>query len=270
MVLPRRNDWQMLTRMLWVSLALHVGSIAFFSLVPWPMIMKVRPTAYTVTLVPVSLQSVVPPVRQTEPASKRKESTPVEKIKPVEKVKKDDIVEKVKNPIKKMEEPKERNESLKRLQQALEEIRKKAALDEIRKKADKTEPPKERPIVNPPGTTTARTPSRAPMVSSTAPAATPDSRMSEYYSLVWAKIKEAWTLPDTLPLENLDLETVIIILIDRDGRIQKAWFEKQSGSPLYDQMAMRAIKKAGPLPPIPRELGESSLEVGIRFIDEDE
>ena len=250
--------------MLWISLALHVGLIAFFSLVHWPTIMKVRPTAYTVTLVPVSLQSVEPPVRRTEPVSKKKEPAPVEKVK------KDDIVEKVKKPIKKMEEPKETKESLKRLQEALEEIRKKAALDEIRKKADKTEPPKERPIVNLPGATTARTPSRLPMTSSTAPAATPDSRMSEYYSLVWAKIKEAWTLPDTLPRENLDLETVIIILIDRDGRIQKAWFEKQSGSPLYDQMAMRAIKKAGPLPPIPRELGESSLEVGIRFIDEDE
>ncbi len=251
----------MLTRMLWISLALHVGLIAFVSLVRWPTLMKVRPTAYTVTLVPVSLQRAEPSVRRTEPASKKKEPAPV---------KKDDIVEKVKKPIKKVEEPKETKESLKRLQEALEEIRKKAALDEIRKKADKTEPPKERPIVNVPGVTPARTPSRVPMASSTAPAAAPDSRISEYYSLVWAKIKEAWTLPDTLPRENLDLETVIIILIDRDGKIQKAWFEKQSGSPLYDQMAMRAIKKAGPLPPIPRELGESSLEVGIRFIDEDE
>jgi outer membrane biosynthesis protein TonB len=30
-------------------------------------------------------------------------------------------------------------------------------------------------------------------------------------------------------------------------------------------MAMRAIKKAEPLPPIPKELGEDTLEIGIRF-----
>ncbi len=30
-------------------------------------------------------------------------------------------------------------------------------------------------------------------------------------------------------------------------------------------MAMRAIKKAEPFPPIPKELGEEAFEIGIRF-----
>jgi hypothetical protein len=31
-------------------------------------------------------------------------------------------------------------------------------------------------------------------------------------------------------------------------------------------MAMRAIKKAEPLSPIPKEFGENTLEIGIRFL----
>lgn len=62
-----------------------------------------------------------------------------------------------------------------------------------------------------------------------------------------------------------DLEAIIVIMIDKGGKLQKAWFEKKSGNTLYDQMAMRAIKKAEPFPPIPKELGEEAFEVGIRF-----
>jgi TonB family protein len=86
-----------------------------------------------------------------------------------------------------------------------------------------------------------------------------------YYSFVWAKIKGAWTIPENLLKEMVDLETIIVVIIDRDGKIQKFWFEKKSGNALYDQSAMRAIKKAEPLPPIPQELSEDTLEIGIRF-----
>ena len=64
------------------------------------------------------------------------------------------------------------------------------------------------------------------------------------------------------------LETIIIIVIERDGKIQKSWFEKRSGNTLYDQSAMRAIKKAGPLPPIPKEFSDNIFEIGIRFYPE--
>jgi TonB family protein len=86
-----------------------------------------------------------------------------------------------------------------------------------------------------------------------------------YYSFVWAKIKGAWTIPENLLKEMVDLEAIIVVIIDRDGKIQKFWFEKKSGNALYDQSAMRAIKKAEPLPPIPLELSEDTLEIGIRF-----
>ena len=65
--------------------------------------------------------------------------------------------------------------------------------------------------------------------------------------------------------EMVDLETILVVIIERNGKVQKLWFEKKSGNALYDQSAMRAIKKAEPLPPIPKELSEDTLEIGIRF-----
>jgi TonB family protein len=92
-----------------------------------------------------------------------------------------------------------------------------------------------------------------------------ESKLNNYYSLIWAKIKEGWTLPEDLPKGGVDLEAIIVLVIDKGGRLQKSWFEKKSGNTLYDQMAMRAIRRAEPFPPFPKELGDDPLEIGIRF-----
>ncbi len=94
------------------------------------------------------------------------------------------------------------------------------------------------------------------------------SKLDDYYNMIWAKIKREWTLPGDLPKGKTGLETIIVIIIERDGIIQKSWFEKRSGNTLYDQMAMRAIKKAEPLPPIPKEFSDGTFEIGIRFYPE--
>ena len=95
-----------------------------------------------------------------------------------------------------------------------------------------------------------------------------ESRLNEYYSMIWAKIKEAWTIPENSLKEMANLSTVVVITIDRDAKMKKTWFEKKSNNTFYDQMAMRAIKKAEPWPPIPRDFGENTLEIGIRFFPE--
>jgi TonB family protein len=95
-----------------------------------------------------------------------------------------------------------------------------------------------------------------------------EAKLNDYYSTIWAKIKKEWSLPENLPKGKIDLETIIVVVIEKDGRVQKSWFEKKSGNTLYDQMAMRAIKKADPFPPIPKELGDSPFEIGFRFYPE--
>jgi TonB family protein len=248
MNLPGQPGVDRLIKMVGISLVLHVASVFFLNLNPWPTFIKVRPTAYTVTLMPISLPEPEIPKTFVQPILKEEKTKPVEKLKPVEKVKpiekpkKDDIVEKVK----KTQKEKESN---KHLQEALEEIRKKAALDEIQKRVARMEREEE----------------RSKIISSAKTSLDMESKLNDYYSLIWAKIKRAWTIPENLLKVTVDLETIIVLIIERDGNIQKFWFEKKSGNAVYDQSAMRAIKKAEPLPPIPKELGENTLEIGIRF-----
>jgi outer membrane biosynthesis protein TonB len=224
------------------------------------MIIKVQPTAYTVTLMPITIQE--PEIQKSvpPPAVKEEKPKPIEKPK-IEKPKKDDIVEKIKKPEKEKVE-------LKHLQEAIEEIRKKVALDEIQKRVARRERMEERPAVVSPQAPTVPLPKMAPspkVVSPPKPFPRLESILNEYYSMIWAKIKEAWTIPENLIKEMVDLETVIVIIIEQDGKIQKSWFEKKSGNDLYDQMAMRALKRSEPLPPIPKEFNEKTLEIGIRF-----
>jgi len=240
MALRRRPGTDRLLKMVAVSLAIHIAIVVFLNFNPWPMIIKVRPTAYTVTLMPVSIPEPEIPKTPLPPVPKEEKIKPVEKVKPIEKPKKDDIVEKVKKPPK---------ESMKRLQEALEEIRKKAALDEIRKRVARKEREEDRSTAIPSAKTSLEM----------------ESKLNEYYSLVWAKIKGAWTIPENLLKEMVDLETIIVLIIEPNGKVQKIWFEKKSGNALYDQSAIRAIKKAEPLPPIPKEWSDDTLEIGIRF-----
>jgi TonB family protein len=253
MALPRKPDIDELLKVGGISLALHIALVIFLSLNPWPTLIKVQPTAYTVTLMPVPPPEPVPEIRQ--PIVVPKEEKPVEKKKPITKPKKDDIVEKVKKSPKKVEKTEEKKVDLKQLQKDLEEIRKKAALDKIRNRVARREKVEKQPAV----------PSPSQVISSNKPSVDVNSLLNRYYSLIWEKIKESWTIPQNLLEERVDLETVIVVIIEKDGKIKRYWFEKKSGNELYDQTAVRAIKKAEPLPPIPNELSEESLEIGIRF-----
>ena len=243
-----------------LSFLIHIALVAFFSFNPWPAIIKVQPAAYTVTLMPLPIQE--PQIKKTEiekPQIKKTEikkpsAPPVVKKdipKPIEKHQKDDIVEKVKEPQKEKVDPKH-------LQEAIEEIRRKVALDDIQKRVARREKSEERKAVVSPS---------APIISSPKTIVNIESKLNEYYSMIWTKIKEGWTIPENLIREKemVDIETIIVLTIERNGKIQKWWFEKKSGNDLYDQMAARAIKKAEPFPPIPKEFSENTLEIGIRF-----
>ncbi len=231
------------------------------------------------------------------PAPPPIQKTIVEKTKPVESQKGHKIVEGLKSPQKKSEKKvttvekedlsEKQKKSLRTLHEELEDIRKKAALEEIKKKigrreALEKEQAKEASAASSSqganasgsgtgmgsgtGTGSAGSPTGgSPWGSSSGGSSALDSRLSDYYDSIWAKIKKEWTLPENLPKGRTTLESTIVIVIDREGKIQKSWFERKSGNGLFDQRAMRAIKKAEPLPPIPREFSDNTLEMGFRF-----
>jgi TonB family protein len=256
-----------------VSLVIHGAIIALFTLNPWPQWIKTQPIVYTVSLMPLVLPEPATASAYALPAPKEVTPKPVETKKPLDQPKKDDLVEKVKKSPKKVEKPEEHKpekpkpekpsvdqKSLQGLQEALDDIRRKVALDNIQRRVAQREKTEKEKTVTSPQTSSAK-----PFTSSTPNPARMESKLNEYYSMIWAKIKQEWTLPENLLKETVDLETIIVIIIERDGKIQKSWFEKRSGDVHYDQAAMRAILKADPLPSIPRELNETTLEIGIRF-----
>jgi TonB family protein len=88
-----------------------------------------------------------------------------------------------------------------------------------------------------------------------------ESKLNEYYSLIWKKIKDQWTIPEGHRKEMAGLETVIVLKIDRGGKVKEMRYEKRSGNPQYDQIAWQAIKKAEPFPPFPKEFGGDTFEI---------
>jgi len=262
----RRSPSGYLFRMGLASLVIHGGLIVLSQMTPWMKTIRVQPATYAVTLVPLSLSEPEPFRAPEKHEPKEAAPKPVEKTQPVTAPKKDDIVEKIRKPTPKIEKPKEDTESLKRLHEAMEEIRKKAALDEIKRKVAQREKPEERP--RSPAPTVSSTTSSRIISSPTSQSKQSESRLNEYYSLVWAKIKEEWTLPENLLKERVDLEAIVVIIIEKSGNVKESWLEKSSGDSLYDQMALRAIKKADPLPPFPKELTDSTLEIGFRFFQD--
>jgi TonB family protein len=305
------------------SLLLHMGLIVVLGLSARPMITRMIPSVYRVTIRPFSPPgnglpqggsgpgglSAPVTAEKTKPEEAKKVGEIVEKEKPQKQGRKvekevlqtskkarDEISAGLKKPQKKEERIEREKISGKSLQEAIEEIHKKVALDEIQKRVAQRKGSAEgqQAVGGSQGPTDSS--SRLSLSVSGAGTGTGSGAgagtgsgvgtgkgagtgtgtgggsgsriLDDYYTTIWAKIKKGWTLPENLSKGKTDLEAIIVVVIEREGKIQKTWFEKRSGNALYDQMAMRAIKKAEPYPPIPKEFSDSTFEVGIRFYPE--
>lgn len=92
----------------------------------------------------------------------------------------------------------------------------------------------------------------------------PDFYMKQYLSTVYQKIHDQWVLPD---LQNWDnsLEAVLVITIRKDGVVTNSYFEKKSANTYFNQLVLKAVKDAAPLPPFPDQLNKNTFEIGLRF-----
>ena len=91
-----------------------------------------------------------------------------------------------------------------------------------------------------------------------------DIRYRTYFDLIWSRIRSSWILPEGVATRDR-LLTVVGIRIAPDGEILEFRIEKGSGNAYYDQSAIRAIRKSSPLPPLPEDLGDEPLEIGVNF-----
>ncbi len=88
--------------------------------------------------------------------------------------------------------------------------------------------------------------------------------IAEYGNRVSSEIWRRWNLPTSL-IDQKGLEAVIEIKIADDGTILERRFEKASGDLIFDRSAMRAVKEASHVPPLPPQLRPGPLVMGIRF-----
>lgn len=97
-----------------------------------------------------------------------------------------------------------------------------------------------------------------------------DSRSAEasflniYLAEVWDKIRSNWVIPPYL-LKDKGLETIVVVRIGKSGAMESTWLEKKSGNVYFDQSAIRAVRLSIPFSPLPPEIKESVLELGVRF-----
>jgi TonB family protein len=90
-----------------------------------------------------------------------------------------------------------------------------------------------------------------------------EAKRSAYFETIAAHIQANWSLLKN-EMENVGpLTTDIGLRIRRDGTVMRIVIERPSGDTLFDEFAMRAVKRSAPLPPFPKELKEEKLDVTI-------
>jgi colicin import membrane protein len=283
-----------------LSIFLHLTGIAFFFSLPnLASTRTFYAPVYSVRL--VSLQPSPPPAPAPSVASpkaiepKAKEVEPVkppvkveEKPKPAPKPKVVSLAPpKKKETIKKKEEPEKKiTEAMKHLRErrqkekvedAIDRIRRRqaekkieSAVDEVRRQREARlvdsaiEGIRKRVTIGAQGAIESGDPSTGGASSGVM-----SIKHKLYYNLIWQRIRSVWMLPTEALRGQKNLETIIAIRIGRDGEIEDIQFEKKSGNPYLDESALRAIKKANPLPPLPPGFEGNRFDVGVRFTPSD-
>ncbi len=87
--------------------------------------------------------------------------------------------------------------------------------------------------------------------------------LNAYSSRIKQSITRYWQLPEGQRAAGL--ETVIVVVIQKNGKVSSLHIEKKSGNALFDEAAVRAVRKAEPLNPFPEAIQAGQLEFGISF-----
>jgi len=82
-----------------------------------------------------------------------------------------------------------------------------------------------------------------------------------YTNIVIKSVNRNWQYSS----EFESLRSVVYFQIQRNGDLDKVEIEQSSGDPLFDQLALRAVKLSAPFPPLPEGYGEDFLGVHFEF-----
>jgi TonB family protein len=231
-----------------ISLLIHLAIAISLVVLPLVAVKKRYTPVYQVSLVtqpePKPKKPVVQPQEKKPPEKKptkvEKKAAPTKKekkeAKKKEPVKKKDPVKKKEAKKKvavKKETKKDKEQSLRRVQRRIDEIRKK----QVTQQSIEQERLRTSRIV--------------------------EVRRNAYFDAIAAHIQANWSLLKNQMEDVGILTTDVGLQVRRDGTVTRIVIEKPSGNALFDDFAVRAVKRSTPLPPFPKELTETKLEITI-------
>ena len=149
-----------------------------------------------------------------------------------------------------------------KMEKAAEEDRPKTVTDAISRLKDKVEnmtPPGDAAIAGPSGPVAGLGPGVGGIGGRALDA------LDIYKAEVAYRIQRNWAYPGRLDPEGTRMEAVLVIRILPSGRIGEIRFEKRSGDELLDDSSYKAVQKSNPLPELPKEVGNTPYELGLRF-----
>jgi TonB family protein len=117
---------------------------------------------------------------------------------------------------------------------------------------------------NPEGPNVARGPSAAPTAGAAVTGeAGPAFPYPWYLKAIADKLDKQWHPPQAY---QSDTVCEVSFLVHQDGQVDDSSVEKRSGDSVFDQLALRAVLYANPLPPLPSGFSEATLRVHMKFV----
>ena len=98
---------------------------------------------------------------------------------------------------------------------------------------------------------------------------TSDPRLAMYFRRIKGKIDPLWAnaFPKSAIMELKQGTVILEFTVSASGAVSVSWPPiRPSGVEEFDRNCADAIRRAGPLPPIPPELGRSSLRIRAPFV----
>ena len=98
---------------------------------------------------------------------------------------------------------------------------------------------------------------------------TTSASVKRYNLAPWASkavevIQKNWDIPPTRPA-NPDAAVEIVIVLQKNGQVSAVELLASSEDPAFDQAARFAVELSSPLPPLPEDFPEASLEIALVF-----
>jgi colicin import membrane protein len=248
-------------KMILLSLVFHMGLFSTIFFVPEPApSRRIRGTVYEVQLVEmpagrVSRKGTTAPVRREKGVSASKKAVPTKRIITPEKKTKPVVIAKRTLKAKKKEAAKPKKAPSNLIDQAVSRIEKKVKTedgDHLNRALSRLE-------------TKAKQGTGREQAGRGAGAG--GFVMTWYQMEVENRIKSHWSYPVALtrPEVQKDLEAIVMLKVEKSGRILKTWFSKKSSDSIFDHSVLKAIERSDPLPPFPEGYRRTFDEIEINF-----